>query len=159
MRKALLATFATVVVALSMAGAVAPASEGNGSATGDCVRSNGSILIFNAINHRNGITTGSLYSESPSGFIFTVDFDRLTFSTDGRSAYLHGVVTYANLNPALVGRQSICKVTDNGEGYNSDPDAVTAIVNPATPIVDYITFLDGLSSFGILDGNIQVRSR
>jgi hypothetical protein len=161
MKTTLLALIATFAVGLSIAAANAPVGSRNSSATGDYVRSNGTHIVFNAVLHKDGTVSGSLYSEQTNGFVFHVEYDQLFFSGDGKTAYLHGVVTYANSNPLLVGRHSIQKVTDNGEGANEPADAVGPIFNqpsvPSNALPGSIAFLDGFATSGIIDGNIQVR--
>ena len=158
MKKTIYAIFALSAVALTVA--AAPIRAGNASATGDYVRSNGTHMIFNAIKHKDGTTTGSLLSESVSGFITIVSYNDIAFSADGKSAYLHGIVTYAT-NPALIGNESIQKVTDNGEGGHSTPDAVTSVrsLPGIWTFPGSIPLLDAQVQIGIVSGNIQVRAQ
>lgn len=158
MKKTLYAFFATTIVALSTA--TGTFGGGNSSATGDYVRSNGTHVVFNAVKHKDGTTTGTLYSETASGFITIAEYNDIVFTPDGKGAYLHAIVTYST-NPVLVGRESIQKVIDNGEGANEPADAVSSIVSLAGSwtFPGSIPFLDGLSPLGIIGGNIQVRAR
>ncbi len=151
MKRTLYALFAAATVALTIGAAPAPFA-GNESATGDYIRSNGSHMIINAIKHKNGTTTGAMWFQSTSGQIIIVAVNGLTVS--GNTAYIRGIVTYANPNPSLVGFTSFHKVVDNGEGTNEPTDTASFFNDYAVPPADPTAAL--ALNFPIREGNIQV---
>ncbi len=149
-----MAVTAVAAVALSAAAARAPVSNGNPSATGDYVRSNGAHMVINAIKHKDGTTTGEMrYESADGGQIIIVAVDNVIFV--GNSAYIHGIVT-ADTYGGLIGFHSYHHVVDNGEGANDPSDRASIFRNSKTPL-DPITSV--ASTFAINSGNIQVRDR
>jgi hypothetical protein len=153
MKNTLLTLFATAGIALAVGASPAPTSNGNVSATGDYVRSNGARMVINAIKHKNGTTTGGMWFQSATGQVIIVAVDDLLVIDN--SAYIHGIVVVSDQNPALVGRHSYHRVVDNGEGKGSEPDRTAAFANLLNPPADPIAFLS--STTPIIEGNIQVR--
>lgn len=133
-------------------GAAAP--EGNPSATGDYIRSNGSHMTINAVTHKDGRTTGWMLFDSGFGSTIVTQVDTLVII--GNKAWMHGIVVAAT-NTNLIGRHSYHHVTDNGEGRKSEPDLAAGFNNLVNSYPDMVAALQGGSP--ILAGNIQVRGR
>lgn len=153
MKRALCVFAVTASIALSGLASFTPGREGNQSATGDYVRSNGAHMVINAIKHKNGSVSGWMYFQSPGGQVIVVAVDALTIIDT--SAYIHGIVVESPQNPALLGRHSYHRVVDNGERSGDEPDRASSFANLSAPPADPIAFLSATSP--ILEGNIQVR--
>ncbi len=151
MKKTLLVLFASVAVVLSTG--FTPVPDGNQSATGDYVRSNGAHMVINAIKHKDGTTTGSMLLQSAVGQIIIAQVDDVIFI--GNHAYIHGRVTYNSFG-GTIGNHAYHHVVDNGEGAGDPPDSASPFAFPPNPFADPIATLAGTSP--IREGNIQVRS-
>lgn len=145
----------TAIAGLAMAAPSAPFA-GNPSVHGNFLRSNGFLMKIDAVILKDGRVIGGMRSESPSGAVYTVAYDKVTFTPDAKGAYLHGWVTYSSNNPALIGHESIEKVIDNGEGNNDVPDSSSPVINPVSLPTNYEAYIDGFAQSGIVWGNLQV---
>lgn len=145
----------TAIAGLAMTAPSAPCA-GNPSVHGNFLRSNGFLMKVDAVVLKDGRVIGGMRSESPSSAVYTVAYDKITFTADGKGAYLHGHVTSSSNNPALVGHESIEKVVDNGEGDNANPDSSSPVINPVSLPPNYEAYIDGFAQAGIVWGNIQV---
>jgi len=144
---------ASTVAAVSGFASLSHVADGNVSATGDYIRSNGSRMIIDAIQHKDGTVSGSMYFQSTTGQVIIAAVDSLIVIEN--SAYLHGIVISSDQNPSLLGRHSYHRVVDNGEGRGNEADRAATFANLLNPPADPIAFLSSTSP--ILEGNIQVR--
>jgi hypothetical protein len=84
------------------------------------------------------------------------DVDCLNVLEDGMTAIMSGVVTYNSSDPEVVGENCWFKVTDYGEGQNTDEISLFYWAPDPQALEDCNTDMD-VGMFPITGGNIQVK--